>query len=123
MAKEIIKNIELSEEDVTDILKAVEFRLSSAYTSPQSWQYIRNIWCMVYFFEDEKPSINDLSDYNEWLKYCQLNDNDDNYMLFIGEVKSYWYSIMTHTIIKNEGDIEYIYNIKYPQNYSVFKEI
>ena len=78
---------------------------------------------MDYFFEDEKPAINDLSDYNEWLKYCQLNDNDDNYMLFIGEVKSYWYSIMTHTIIKNEGDIEYIYNIKYPQNYSVFKEI
>lgn len=122
MVKEVIKDIELSEEDVTDILNAVEFRLSSAYISPQSWQYVKNIWCMDYFFDDEKPSVNDLSDYDEWLEYCQLNDSDDNYNLFIKESKSYWYSIMAHTVIKNEGDIEYIYNIKYPENYSIFKE-
>jgi hypothetical protein len=111
MDKEI-RTVELTLDDVQDIIKAVEFRVSSAYTKPESWQYIRNIWCMDYFYEEERPSCNDMSDYNEWLDYTKEDDTDESYSRFVNSVKSYWLTNLCDIVIKEDIEI----NVVYPTN-------
>jgi hypothetical protein len=89
----------------SDLVKALEFSVSSAFTRPESWMYFNGVYCSDFVPEDEKPSVNDFTSeaYEEWRKYCDIKeDNDENYSLFVKSVKDYYESILVNEIKVND---------------------
>lgn len=85
----------------SDLIKALEFSVSSAFNKPESWMFFEGAYCSEFVPEDEKPGVNDFSGqaYEEWRKYCDIKeDNDKNYQLFINSVKDYYESILVEEI-------------------------
>ena len=91
----------------SEIIKATEFVCSSAYTGrKESWLFFCDIFCLDFYYEDEKPSHKDLEGYNEFLKESNYEDNDENYQIWLETVYDYWEGLLLSEI--NEQEIEYI---------------
>lgn len=103
-----VKTIEVSKED---LVKAVEFYCSSAYSRPENWMYFNGVFCMEFFHEDEKPSNKDYEGYTEWLKLCgNLEDTDENYQYWLQSVREYIDGLaMTEITTKDGEEIEVKY--------------
>lgn len=84
-----------------DLIRALEFSVSSAFVKPEPWQYFHGKYCREFCPKDESPSVNDFTSeaYREWMKYCDIKeDTDENYHLFVESVKDYYESILIEEI-------------------------
>lgn len=98
--------------NANDIIKAVEFKTSSAYSRPESWMYFDGVFCMDFFAQDERPSVNDSDGFQDWLRTTQSVDSDESYNQFLDCNRDYYKSILLSDLVISNSDEEIDEEIK-----------
>lgn len=101
MSENEIMTIEVNKES---LINAAESHCN--LVQKQAWQFFHGLYCIEFFNTDDRPGVNDFSGYDEYLKYCQLSDTDDNYSSYIQSVKDHWENNLLSEIWTEEPDNE-----------------
>ena len=109
MANTTVREITVNKDE---LVKAVEFAVSSGFSRKESWMYFDGVYCMDFFHADEKPSQDFTEGYNDYLDLCGLDDSDEAFTAHITETKDYVKSIMVENVLVLNSDEEIEEEIK-----------